>query len=162
MTGWRDRPVLVTGADGFIGSHLVEALVKTGAEVTALAQYNSFDSHGWLDDLTPDVRGSARLVRGDIRDGDHTLQLARGQDVVFHLAALISIPYSYDSPASFVQTNVQGTVNVLQAALAVDPRHVNAELDLGKRGLELIFRFTRDHRDVSLDVLTSNPPADAG
>ena len=115
-TSWRGRRVFVTGADGFIGSHLVERLVTEGAEITALALYNSFDAHGWLDDLPADKRAAVRLERGDIRDPHQMQALAKGQEAIFHLAALIAIPYSYAAPSSYVQTNVQGTVNVLQAA----------------------------------------------
>lgn len=113
----KNRKVFITGADGFIGSHLAEALVKDGAEVTALALYNSFDSHGWLDDADSKARRSMRLVRGDVRDPHRTAELCKGQDVVFHLAALIAIPYSYEAPSGYVQTNVQGAVNVLKGAL---------------------------------------------
>ena len=113
---WTGRKVLVTGADGFIGSHLAEALVERGAQVTALALYNSFDGHGWLDEIDPARRGAMRLARGDIRDPDQMRALAKGQDAIFHLAALIAIPFSYEAPSSFVQTNVQGTLNVLSAA----------------------------------------------
>ena len=109
------RRVLVTGADGFIGSHLVEALAAAGASVTALAQYNSFDHHGWLEDLPPDVYDTLQLVRGDVRDGAFMTQLAEGHDIVFHLAALIAIPHSYAAPQSYVDTNVTGTLNVLEA-----------------------------------------------
>lgn len=112
---WKGKKVLVTGADGFIGSHLTEALVAAGGEVTALALYNSFDGHGWLDELDDGVRARLRLERGDIRDAGQMAVLARGQEVVFHLAALISIPYSYGAPASFIDTNVIGTMNVLAA-----------------------------------------------
>ena len=84
--------ILVTGADGFIGSHLTEALVSAKAEVTALAQYNSFDSHGWLDDLPESIRGKVSLVRGDVRDAAFIGRLVHGHDIVFHLAALIAIP----------------------------------------------------------------------
>src|SRR5215831_9134215 len=108
--------ILVTGADGFIGSHLTEALVSAGADVTALAQYNSFDSHGWLDDLPELIRGKANLVRGDIRDAAFVNRLVPGHEFVFHLAALIAIPYSYIAPQSYVETNVLGTLNVLEAA----------------------------------------------
>lgn len=108
--------VLVTGADGFIGSHLTEALVAAAAEVTALAQYNSFDSHGWLDDLPESTRNKLRLVRGDIRDAAFVGGLVQGHDIVFHLAALIAIPYSYVAPQSYVETNVLGTLNILEAA----------------------------------------------
>jgi UDP-glucose 4-epimerase len=108
--------VLVTGADGFIGSHLTEALVSAGADVTALAQYNSFDSHGWLDDLSDPIREKIHLVRGDIRDAAFVARLVHGHDIVFHLAALIAIPHSYVAPQSYVETNVLGTLNVLEAA----------------------------------------------
>lgn len=110
------RKVVVTGADGFIGSHVVEALVMAGAEVTALALYTGIDSHGWLDDLEPAIRDSVRRVRGDIRDGGFVMRLLKGQDVCMHLAALIAIPHSYDAPQSYVDVNVTGTVNVLEAA----------------------------------------------
>src|SRR5713226_7689674 len=108
--------ILVTGADGFIGSHLTEALVSAGAEVTALAQYNSFDSYGWLDDLSEPIRGKVNLVRGDVRDAAFIDRLVHGHEIVFHLAALIAIPYSYLAPQSYVETNVLGTLNVLEAA----------------------------------------------
>jgi UDP-glucose 4-epimerase len=114
-TGYLGAKILVTGADGFIGSHLTEALVSAGAEVTALAQYNSFDSYGWLDDLPEETRGKVNLVRGDIRDTAFIDRLVHGQEIVFHLAALIAIPYSYVAPQSYVETNVLGTLNVLEA-----------------------------------------------
>jgi NAD dependent epimerase/dehydratase len=114
---WKGKQVFVTGADGFIGSHLAEALVQEGAAVTALAQYNSFDSHGWLDDLSGDVRSAINAVRGDVRDAHQMRSLCQGKDVILHLAALISIPYSYAAPSSYIDTNVSGTANVLQAAL---------------------------------------------
>lgn len=115
---YRGRRVLVTGADGFIGSHLAEALVRDNAEVTALALYNAFDRYGWLDEIDPEVRASMALVRGDIRDGVAMHRLAEGHDVVFHLAALIGIPYSYDSAQSYIDVNVTGTLNILEAARA--------------------------------------------
>lgn len=107
---------LVTGADGFIGSHLVETLVRQGHEVRAFVLYNSFNSWGWLDDAAPDVVGKFEVFAGDIRDphGVHTAM--KGCDVVLHLAALIAIPYSYHSPDTYVDTNVKGTLNVVQAA----------------------------------------------
>src|SRR5258708_2657523 len=108
--------ILVTGADGFIGSHLTEALVSAGADVTALAQYNSFDSHGWLDDLPEPIRRKLNLVRGDIRDAAFVGRLVHGHEIVFHLAALIAIPYSYLAAQSYVETNTLGTLNVLEAA----------------------------------------------
>lgn len=121
---WSGRTVLVTGADGFIGSHLTEALVARGAKVTALALYNSFDAAGWLDDLPAMTRESIRIVRGDIRDPHQMLDVCRRQEIVFHLAALISIPFSYDAPSSYVQTNIQGTINILKGALASSARRV--------------------------------------
>ncbi len=108
--------VLVTGADGFIGSHLTEALVREGANVTALALYNSFDSFGWLDDLSDDLRSKIKLIRGDIRDSAFVGRIVERQDIVFHLAALIAIPYSYAAPQAYIDTNINGTLNVLEAA----------------------------------------------
>lgn len=113
---YRGARVLVTGADGFIGSHLTEALVEAGATTTALALYNSFDSFGWLDDLPDQVRAGLALVRGDVRDAALVDRLVQHQDIVFHLAALIAIPYSYAAPQAYVETNVLGTLNVLEAA----------------------------------------------
>lgn len=108
--------ILVTGADGFIGSHLTEGLVSAGADVTALAQYNSFDSHGWLDDLPDQIRKDVNLVRGDVRDAAFISRLVPGHEIIFHLAALIAIPHSYAAAQSYVDTNVLGTLNVLEAA----------------------------------------------
>lgn len=113
---YRGRRVVVTGADGFIGSHVVEALVAAGAEVTALAAYNSFDAAGWLDELAADTRRSVQIVRGDVRDGGFVHRLLKGQDTCFHLAALIAIPFSYAAPRAYVDTNIVGTLNVLEAA----------------------------------------------
>ena len=107
---------LVTGADGFIGSHLTEALVHCGAAVRAVAFYNSFNNWGWLEALPADVLARIDVVVGDVRDAQLMTQLIRGRQVVFHLAALVSIPYSYEAPEAFVDTNVRGTLNVLQAA----------------------------------------------
>jgi NAD dependent epimerase/dehydratase len=108
--------VLVTGADGFIGSHLAEALVREGHRVRAFVLYNSFNSWGWLDTLSPDVRNAMDVWSGDIRDAHRVREASKGCDAILHLAALIAIPYSYQSPESYVQTNVLGTLNVLQAA----------------------------------------------
>ncbi len=112
--------VLVTGADGFIGSHLTEKLVSHGAKVTALCLYNSFDHSGWLDDLPEAVRAELRPVRGDIRDSAFVRRIVQGQDIVFHLAALIAIPHSYTAAQSYVETNVLGTLNLLEAARESD------------------------------------------
>ncbi|MCE0503744.1 NAD-dependent 4,6-dehydratase LegB [Roseivivax sp. GX 12232] len=110
------QKVLVTGADGFIGSHLVETLVRDGYDVRAFVYYNSFNSWGWLDDAAPDVAGKFEVVSGDIRDPYGVDAAVEGCDTVLHLAALIAIPFSYQAPDAYVQTNVTGTLNVLQAA----------------------------------------------
>jgi len=110
------RKVLVTGADGFIGSHLTEHLVRMGANVRAFVYYNSFNSWGWLDDAEPDVRRALDVFAGDIRDPHGVRTAMQGCDIVMHLAALIAIPYSYHSPDTYVDTNVKGTLNVVQAA----------------------------------------------
>jgi len=108
------RRVLVTGADGFIGSHLTELLLERGYNVKALAYYNSFNSWGWLEDIPVNPR--LEIVTGDIRDPHFVRGLVKGTDLVFHLAALIAIPYSYHAPDSYVDTNIRGTLNILQAA----------------------------------------------
>lgn len=108
--------VLVTGADGFIGSHLVEELVQHGLNVRAFAFYNSFGSLGWLDEIDTEVKNSIEIFVGDIRDPNGVRQAMNGCDSVFHLAALVAIPYSYDSPDTYIDTNVKGTLNILQAA----------------------------------------------
>lgn len=114
--------VLVTGADGFIGSHLVELLADRGADVTALSLYNSFNDWGWLEGLPCLHR--IRVITGDVRDPHFCRELLKDINVVFHLAALIPIPYSYRAPASFVDTNVTGTLNICQAALASKVRRL--------------------------------------
>lgn len=108
--------ILVTGAEGFIGSHLVEALVAQGRRVRALSLYNSFGHHGWLDSIPPARLKGVELVMGDVRDPHCVRHAMRDCDAVMHLAALIAIPYSYSAPASYVDTNVTGTLNVVQAA----------------------------------------------
>lgn len=110
----QNKRVLVTGADGFIGSHLVEHLLCAGAQVTALAQYNSFNFWGWLEDI-PSL-DQVRVVTGDVRDNYFCLSLVEKVEVLFHLAALIPIPYSYRAPESYVETNIKGTLNLCQAA----------------------------------------------
>ncbi|WP_105970937.1 SDR family NAD(P)-dependent oxidoreductase [Streptomyces geranii] len=115
MTSSASVTVAVTGAEGFIGSHLVEALVATGHRVRAMAQYNSFSSYGWLETLPQDVMDNVEVVLGDVRDAGSVQQLLTGTDAVYHLAALIAIPYSYQAPHSYVATNVTGTLNVLEA-----------------------------------------------
>jgi NAD dependent epimerase/dehydratase len=116
--------VLVTGADGFIGSHLTEALVRAGYNVRAFVLYNSFNSSGWLDHCGQDVKGRFEVFSGDIRDPHGVKEAMKGCDAVLHLAALIGIPYSYHSPDTYVDTNVKGTLNVLQAARELGVRRV--------------------------------------
>ncbi|MBK3576904.1 SDR family NAD(P)-dependent oxidoreductase [Streptomyces sp. MBT65] len=115
MTSSAPETVAVTGAEGFIGSHLVEALVASGHRVRAMAQYNSFSSYGWLETLPQDVMDSVEVVLGDVRDAGSVQHLLTGTEAVYHLAALIAIPYSYQAPHSYVATNVTGTLNVLEA-----------------------------------------------
>jgi dTDP-glucose 4,6-dehydratase len=112
--------VLVTGADGFIGSHLTEALVRAGHEVRAFVLYNSFNSWGWLDHCAPEVKDKFEIFAGDIRDPYGVKTAMKGCDAVLHLAALIAIPYSYHSPDTYVDTNVKGTLNIVQAAKELD------------------------------------------
>lgn len=107
--------VLVTGADGFIGSHLTELLVKQGYRVKALSQYNSFNYWGWLEDI--DCLKDVEVLNGDVRDPHYCKHITKGVDTVYHLAALIAIPYSYVAPDSYVDTNIKGTLNICQAAL---------------------------------------------
>lgn len=112
----RSQTLLVTGADGFIGSHLTEALVREGYTVRAFVFYNSFNSWGWLDRCAPDVRGKFEVFAGDVRDPNGVRTAMKGCDAVLHLAALVAIPYSYHSPDTYIDTNVKGTLNVVQAA----------------------------------------------
>jgi NAD dependent epimerase/dehydratase len=112
----KGKKIIVTGADGFIGSHLVETLVDEGYDVRAFVYYNSFNSWGWLDTFPKEKLKKIEIFTGDIRDPSGVRLAMKGMDVVFHLAALIAIPYSYHSPDSYVDTNVKGTLNILQAA----------------------------------------------
>lgn len=116
------KKILVTGADGFIGSHLVEMLVEKGYSVRALSQYNSFNNWGWLEDLKR--LSEIEVVTGDVRDPFFCNELTKGIDTIYHLAALIAIPYSYVAPQSYVDTNVNGTVNICKAALANNVKRV--------------------------------------
>lgn len=108
--------ILVTGADGFIGSHLTEELVRKGYEVKAFVYYNSFSSNGWLDTLSEDILSHIEICAGDVRDFHGVEQAVKGTEAIFHLAALIAIPYSYSYPDTYVDTNIKGTLNILQAA----------------------------------------------
>jgi len=109
-----NKKILVTGADGFIGSHLTEMLLKNGNQVRALSYYNSFNYWGWLEDI-PENK-NLEIVSGDVRDPHFCKEITKGVDIIFHLAALIAIPYSYVAPDSYVDTNVKGTLNICQAA----------------------------------------------
>jgi len=113
----KNKNILVTGADGFIGSHLCERLVKDGANIKALVAYNSFGTIGWLDDLPIKYKDKIEIVSGDIRDNNFIISITKGIDIIYHLAALIAIPYSYAAARSYIDTNAIGTLNILQAAM---------------------------------------------
>ena len=114
------KKILITGADGFIGSHLTEELVKQGHQVKAFVYYNAFNTWGWLDTIPEDIMKEVEVFTGDIRDPNGVREAMKGMDEVFHLAALIAIPFSYHSPDTYVDTNIKGTLNVLQAARDLD------------------------------------------
>ena len=118
------KKILVTGADGFIGSHLTEELVRQGQKVKAFAYYNSFNTWGWLDTLPEEILKEIEVFTGDIRDPNGVRESMKGIDEVHHLAALIAIPFSYHSPDSYVDTNIKGTLNVLQAARDLDTKRI--------------------------------------
>lgn len=118
------KKVLVTGADGFIGSHLTESLLEKGYEVKAFTMYNSFNTWGWLDTFPKEKLEEIEIFSGDVRDPNGVKEAMKGVDAVFHLAALIAIPFSYHSPDSYVDTNIKGTLNVLQAARALETERV--------------------------------------
>ncbi len=119
-----NKKVLVTGADGFIGSHLVELLVKEGYDVRAFVYYNSFNTWGWLDQIDRSIKDSIEIFTGDIRDPNGVREAMKNRHEVYHLAALIAIPFSYHSPDSYVDTNIKGTLNILQAARDLDINRV--------------------------------------
>lgn len=119
-----NKKVLVTGADGFIGSHLVERLVQEGHDVKAFIYYNSFNTWGWLDQIDQHIKDSIEVFTGDIRDPNGVREAMKNRDEVYHLAALIAIPFSYHSPDSYVDTNIKGTLNILQAARDLDTNRV--------------------------------------
>jgi NAD dependent epimerase/dehydratase len=121
---WSGKKVLVTGAGGFIGSHLTEALIRAGATTTAMVRYNSGGLIGNLAFIDADVRKAMRVISGNIEDSDFVYEAVKGQDIVLHLAALIAIPYSYEAPRSYVRTNIEGTLNVLEAARRYDVKRV--------------------------------------
>ena len=139
------KKILVTGADGFIGSHLVEHLVVQGFDVRAFVLYNSFNTWGWLDHAPSEVRHSVEVVAGDIRDPYGVKVAMRGCDVVLHLAALIAIPYSYHSPDTYVDTNVKGTLNVVQAARELGIERVVHTSTSEVYGTALFVPITEEH-----------------
>lgn len=113
---FKNKKILITGADGFIGSHLTEYLVRQGADIRAFVYYNSFNSWGWLDSAPAEIKDKIDVFAGDIRDPNGVRNAVKGCDIILHLAALIAIPYSYHSPDTYVDTNIKGTLNILQAA----------------------------------------------
>jgi len=118
------KKILITGADGFIGSHLTETLLEEGYDIKAFTYYNSFNSWGWLDTLSKDKLKEIEVFTGDIRDSNGVREAMKGADEVFHLAALIAIPFSYHSPDSYVDTNIKGTLNILQAARDLETERI--------------------------------------
>jgi dTDP-glucose 4,6-dehydratase len=137
--------ILVTGADGFIGSHLVEALVRRGHDVRAFVLYNSFNSWGWLDHVSESIRENLDVFAGDVRDPNGVRTAVEGCDIVYHLAALIAIPYSYHSPDTYIDTNVKGTLNILQAARDLDVRRVVHTSTSEVYGSAQFVPITEDH-----------------
>jgi dTDP-glucose 4,6-dehydratase len=140
------RKVLVTGAAGFIGSHLAEELVRRNFGVRAFVHYNSLGSHGWLDSAAPEIRDRLDVFAGDIRDPNGVRTAMKGCDAVLHLAALIAIPYSYHSPDTYVETNITGTLNVLQAARDLDVSHVVHTSTSEVYGTAQTVPITEEHR----------------
>jgi dTDP-glucose 4,6-dehydratase len=139
------KKVLVTGADGFIGSHLTEALVRAGYETRAFVMYNSWNSWGWLDNAASDVKGNFEIVAGDIRDPQGVANAVDGCDAVLHLAALVAIPFSYNSPDSYVATNITGTLNVLQAARRLGTERVISTSTSETYGTAQFVPITEEH-----------------
>ena len=141
----KNKRVLVTGAGGFIGSHLVERLLEEGCEVVAFVKYNSLNKWGWLDSFDKKVLDKIEIFIGDIRNADSVRKAIKDVDVVFHLAALISIPYSYDSPESYVETNIKGTLNILQACLDYSVERVLITSTSEVYGTAKFVPITEDH-----------------
>ena len=137
--------ILVTGADGFIGSHLTEELVRQGHSVRAFVYYNSFNSWGWLDRCSPEVKGKFEVFSGDIRDPHGVREAMKGCEAVIHLAALIAIPFSYHSPDTYVDTNIKGTLNVLQAAREIGVKRVIHTSTSEVYGTAQFVPITEDH-----------------
>ena len=139
------KKVLVTGSDGFIGSHLTEALIKEGYEVRAFVYYNSFNHWGWLDSLPEEIKLDLDVFPGDVRDPNGVRTAMEGCDTVFHLAALIGIPFSYHSPDSYVDTNIKGTLNILQAARQLGTERVFVTSTSEVYGTAQFVPITEDH-----------------
>jgi len=137
--------ILITGADGFIGSHLTETLVREGCDVRAFVFYNSFNSCGWLDSCADDVKGKFEVFAGDIRDPFGVKEAMKNCDVVLHLASLIAIPFSYNSPDSYVDTNIKGTLNILQAARELQVKRVIITSTSEVYGTAKFVPITEDH-----------------
>ncbi len=137
--------VLITGSDGFIGSHLTAAMVRQGHSVRAFVLYNSFNSWGWLDHCAPDIKGHFEIFAGDIRDSHGVKAAMRGCEAVLHLAALIGIPYSFHSPDTYVDTNIKGTLNILQAARELGVKRVIHTSTSAVFGTARFVRITEAH-----------------
>ena len=142
---WNGKRAVVTGACGFIGSHLVEALVRAGARTLALVLYDARGSRGWVDDLPDEIREQVEIVAGDVRDADMMRRMIQAGDTVFHLAALIGIPYSYDAPRSYLETNIGGTLNVLEAARETGAQRVLVTSTSEVYGTALRVPIAEDH-----------------
>jgi len=140
-----NKSVIITGADGFIGSHLTETLVRKGYHIRAFVQYNSFNSWGWLDNCAQEVKGKFEVFAGDIRDPHGVKQAMKGCDTVLHLAALIAIPYSYHSPDTYIDTNIKGTLNVLQAARELGVKRIVHTSTSEVYGTARFVPITEDH-----------------
>src|SRR6185295_6744556 len=140
---WAGKKVLVTGAGGFIGSHLAERLVELGADVSALVRYTSSGTWGWLDQSPR--KNEINVILGDVRDQDGVLRMMEGMETVFHLAALIGIPYSYHAPLSYVRTNIEGTVNILQSAMRCNVSRVVQTSTSEVYGSALSVPISEDH-----------------
>lgn len=145
MSNLRNKKILITGADGFIGSHLTEELLRKGHNVRAFVLYNSFGSWGWLDHSPKEIRENLEVFSGDVRDPHGVKEAMRGCDVVIHLAALIAIPYSYHSPDTYVDTNIKGTLNVLQGARELNIKKVVHTSTSEVYGTAKFVPITEDH-----------------
>jgi nucleoside-diphosphate-sugar epimerase len=141
----KNKKILITGSEGFIGSHLTEYLVKSGADARCFVLYNSFNSWGWLDSFEPELKRSLDIFTGDIRDPNGVRAAMKGVDVVLHLAALIAIPYSYHSPDTYIDTNIKGTLNIVQAAKDLGVSRVVATSTSEVYGTAQFVPITEEH-----------------